>query len=353
LMYCSRQNISLVLERLRTQLDLNASRIIRECRGAVRGNVDWQATYIRRYGVSSDASLFVVREQNREFDTKPNRMLKFISKFILSLLEEFDRIVPGDTESEWVKNIKSMERNLKHILSSQYLKYVADVRYLTHDLVTSGLKHRNPLYRQMAKISQLYYNIYTKKDPKAVFDVIKNQLLVPKATDKLFEILALFNCIKCAEELRMEIGGKRDLSLLRSKYTNVITFNYDNGIVINIFYQHTPQSLSGKSRYFKTMESYGFNPKTLTPDIVIECIRDDMLIASFLEVKYSDDVSYVGIGLQSLYAYLYDFSEAWVEGSKALLVIKPTISSSPKEEGDSRVWIVDKAGMIDKIRVLF
>lgn len=144
------------------------------------------------------------------------------------------------------KNIKSMERNLKHILSSQYLKYVADVRYLTHDLVTSGLKHRNPLYRQMAKISQLYYNIYTKKDPKAVFDVIKNQLLVPKATDKLFEILALFNCIKCAEELRMEIGGKRDLSLLRSKYTNVITFNYDNGIVINIFYQHTPRVFLGK-----------------------------------------------------------------------------------------------------------
>ncbi len=173
------------------------------------------------------------------------------------------------------------------------------------------------MYRAIGKIAQQYYNIYVKKDPNSIFEMIKNQILIPKTVDKVFEILTLFNCIKTAEELRNSIGGKRNFTLLRSKYDNKIVYEYDNGTSVNIFYQHTPKSLSSHSRYYNIMKSYGYNAKMAIPDIVIECVNKDVLHVSILEVKYSNDISYIGTGLQTLLAYLYDYESAWTENSKA------------------------------------
>ncbi len=353
LVYCSKQNLPEVLKKLRMQFDINATRNTYEQRGVVRGNIDWQSTFIKRNGINADTSLFIVREQNREFDTKPNRMLKYILHHIYNLLKDIDKLIPGDSEPEWFSNINSIESNLKMILNCSYIKQVTLVKNITSDLATSGLKHRNPLYRLIGKIAQKYYSIYVKKDPDSIFEIIRSQILIPKSVDKVFEILTLFNCVKTADELKNSFGGKRNFSLLRSKYDNKIIYEYDNGVSINIYYQHTPKSLSLYSRYFDIMKSYGYNAKMAIPDIVIECISKDSSHVSIIEVKYSDDVSYIGTGLQTLLAYIYDYEKAWSEKSKAILIVKPAVKTTPANEFDNKVMIIDKDKMQEKFAEIF
>lgn len=353
LVYCSKQNLPEILKKLRMQFDINATRNTYEQRGVVRGNIDWQSTFIKRNGINTDTSLFIVREQNREFDTKPNRMLKYILHYIYNLLHDIEKLIPGDLEPEWFSNITSMESNLRMILSCSYIKQVTLVKNITSDLVVSGLKHRNPLYRFIGKIAQKYYSVYVKKDPDSIFEIIRSQILMPKTVDKVFEILTLFNCVKTADELRNSFGGRRNFSLLRSKYDNKIVYEYDNDVSINIFYQHTPKSLSFHSRYFDIMKSYGYNAKMAIPDIVIECISKDSSHVSIIEVKYSDEVGYIGTGLQTLLAYVYDYEKAWSEDSKAILIVKPAVKSTPINEFDNKVLIIDKDSMQEKFTELF
>ncbi|QSX09573.1 hypothetical protein J0B03_05810 [Alkalibacter rhizosphaerae] len=353
LVYCSKQNLPEVLKKLRMQFDINATRNTYEQRGVVRGNIDWQSTFIKRNGINADTSLFIVRDQNREFDTKPNRMLKYILHHLYKLLQDIEKLIPGEIEPEWFTNIASMESSLIMILNCSYIKQVTLVKNITSDLVASGLKHRNPLYRLIGKIAQKYYSVYVKKDPDSIFEIIRSQILVPKSVDKVFEILTLFNCVKTADELKNSFGGKRNFSLLRSKYDNKIIYEYDNGVTINIFYQHTPKSLSSHSRYFDIMKSYGYNAKMAIPDIVVECISVDSSYVSIIEVKYSDDVAYIGTGLQTLLAYVCDYEKAWSEKSKAMLIVKPAVKTTPANEFNNKILIIDKEKMQEKFAELF
>ncbi|WP_313120325.1 hypothetical protein [Proteiniclasticum ruminis] len=353
LVFCSKQNMPEVLKKLRMQFDINATRNMYEQRGVVRGNIDWQSTFVKRNGINADTSLFIVRDQNREFDTKPNRMLKYILHHLYKLLQDIDKLIPGEIEPDWFTNITSMESSLNMILNCSYFKQVTLVKNITSDLVASGLKHRNPLYRLIGKIAERYYKVYIIKDPDSIFDVIRSQILVPKSVDKVFEILTLFNCVKTADELKNSFGGKRNFSLLRSKYDNKIIYEYDNGVTINIFYQHTPRSLSSHSRYFDIMKSYGYQAKMAIPDIVVECTYNSLSYVSIIEVKYSNDLGYVGTGLQTLLAYICDYEKAWSENSKAILVVKPAVKMTPANEFDNKVLIIDKDKMHEKFVEFF
>ncbi|WP_157794090.1 hypothetical protein [Paenibacillus donghaensis] len=343
---CYRSGIIDIIQQVMRNLDRNTQQDYVENRGSIKGVVDWGETFRRRAAAGfSDRSLFVTRPSNRVYDTSANQFLKFFLEFLYVKIPEALKIAPGKVEG-WTYLLNEVFQTVRQARLHPHLREVSKSNVINYKLIELTSKNRNRYYRELSAFGDLYFKIFINKDQKALFSVLREQLLSPQEPDKLYEFVVLFEVISVLEEIRVKQNGKRKITILRAENKTIFNYLLPNNTTISAMYQYVPRTFSRNSKYVDTLKLYQIgNVKTRQPDIIINVEKSTpagtISKNAVVEVKFSSDRHYIGEGVHDVLSYLADFQFALNQTPKAMLTVWSGIGQRPTNEKQNDIWLSD------------
>lgn len=289
-----------------------------ECRGMVRGRIDWGLTLKERYSHGfNDPSLFICKPASKMYDLPENQLLKFILNKIIKSGDniEFLPILTEDTldESEvnnYVDIIQARRSAVRNILKHVQFRNITLPPFVQPKTLQRTKNHRNRNYQPVVKCYELYENIFIINSPDALQKLIEKQLLEPLNNDKLYELYILF---KILEKLEQK-GGKISIGLLKpgQKPTPYAAQYQDENETINIYYQKMPGRCWKYSKYKEIFKLYkGVQVNSRRPDIILEFIKNNNYSYSLIEVKRTQNRDYIVDSVYKVIGYLSDFKKCF------------------------------------------
>lgn len=286
-----------------------------ECRGMVRGRIDWGLTIKERYSRGyNDPSLFMCKPASKMYDLPENQLLKFILSEIVDFGEniEYLPVLTEDVLDEnevdyYVDTIQSRRSAVRKILKHVQFHNITLTPFVRPKTLQRTRNHRNHNYRPVVKCYELYENIFITNNADALKKLIEKQLLEPLNDDKLFELYILF---KVLEKLEQK-GGKLSLGLLKpgKKPTHYIAQYHDENETINVYYQKMPGGCWKGSEYKDIFKFYNLNVSSRRPDIILEFVEADSY--RLIEVKRTNKRDYIVDSVYKVIGYLSDFRKCF------------------------------------------
>lgn len=318
-------------------------------KGVIRGKIDWTTTLQERMKVGGiDNSIFVTKPTKNEFNTLPNQVYKFILLKLLIIYEDVEKLLGPDSNFINKQAASFLIDRLKIILKYPKLRDINTLKSVDKKMVNYLKKNRKKEYRHLAKIIELYLDIFILKKKETLFEVLKNQLLLPASDDKIYELFVLFKVINAFQINLFEISK---MNLLRRNQNNILSFQ-KNTDFINVYYQYVPQQLSSSNLYKTILNEYKVaNPKTRQPDIIIEFIEDGTTYYKLIEVKCSNSRTYIGEGVHDVLSYYSDFNEHLSNENPAImLVVWAGITNKTSFPDYLPICLTDNIGLNDSLQ---
>jgi hypothetical protein len=308
-------------------------------RGKIKGKVMWSKTVTSRYASGGDPSLFVCQQRSSVFDLPENRVflyvLKQIQHFAVNILgsKVTDNIEwEIKNKEKWSSIIHSIGVQSAKLLRNPFVREISDIYNLSEKVIQETEKARGTSYSELAETARSLYKS-TQQPMDFLYQKLSTHLLLPLNQDVLYEIAVLYKIIEHTKEkgwsektINLIGGGSKIISRFRKK-----------NVVMNIHYQSLPQNFYGNSKYKDMMNHYSIDAGFRRPDIILEWIRaDGERRYCIVEVKRSENRTYLIDGLYKLLGYIKDFEEVFsgTPDSKGILVGWDTHSSSNILEED-------------------
>lgn len=297
------------LPKLLRNLSHSTHKEIVECRGIIRGRINWNMTFKERFSQGfNDPSLFICQPSTKMYDLPENQLLNFILRKIRILSENIDleiteELLNAEKWKNWQDKIITRYLNVKKISRNVYFQQISIPRTIKPKMVYKAYKHRNQSYDKVADCYMLYENLFLLNDQDALRGLIEKQTLEPLNNDKLFEIFVLF---KVLDKLRQK-SGNLSLGLLKPGYNQlpyVAQYNDENE-TINVYYQKMPGGCWKNSEYKEIFKVYDLNVSSRRPDIILEFEKDNSYC--LIEVKRTDKRDYIVDSVYKVIGYLNDF----------------------------------------------
>lgn len=343
-----------IIPSLMRNLSHSTQKEIYECRGIIRGRVDWNLTFKERYGRGyNDPSLFLCKPASKMYDLPENQLLKFLLWKIRKLSENIgiltdipDEVLEEEQIKNWSKLIAKRYLKAKKALKSIYFQDIYIPRIIKPKHVQKTKNNRNKLYRSVANCYDLYKRLFIDKEKDSLKQLIEKQILEPLDNDKLFEIFILF---KILEEFENK-DGNLEFGLLKSKKGQIAQY-IDEKKIINIFYQQTPPIFYYNSEYKEILECYDLKTSLRRPDIVLEIESEDSRFL-IIEIKRTENKKYILESVYKVLGYISDFKIQNQGNPNAILVVWDKISILKQEALEKSVLIVPHYLMNNKLNEL-
>ncbi|HHT10998.1 MAG TPA: hypothetical protein GX009_11885 [Candidatus Atribacteria bacterium] len=304
------ENLVNELPKLVRNLSHSTQKEVIECRGVVRGRIDWNLTLKERYSQGfNDPSLFICQPATKMYDLPENQLLKFILWKIRSLTENIELSIPDEIiEQEewrrWVDIIASRYYKVKNISRHIYFQQISLPRIIKPRTLQKAYRHRNQSYDQAADCYELYEKLFITNDQEVLHELIESQIFEPLNNDKLFEIYVLIKILNLLEK----ISGELEIGLLRPG-TNYTARYTSNDLEICIFYQKMPPRFIGCSKNKEIFEYYDPNVSLRRPDILLKFKKEDKTFYRIIEVKRTNERGYIVDSVYKVLGYLNDFEK--------------------------------------------
>ena len=283
-----------------------------ECRGIIRGKIDWNLTYKERFSQGfNDPSLFICKPASKMYDLPENQLLKFILWKIRSLTESINLEVPEELIlkeewDNWNEIISSRHFKSKNYSKNIYFQNISMPRFIKPKTLQKAKTHRNKSYQKVAACYELYEDLFLIKDESRIRELIEKQILEPLNNDKLFEIYVLFKLLNVLEHR----PGQLNIGLLKSNLRYTAEYVEDDNYV-RIFYQQMPEEFSINSKNKDIFENYSLNVSLRRPDILLEIKKNGLKSYLIIEVKRSKSRDYIVDSVYKVLGYLYDFEKCF------------------------------------------
>lgn len=312
------------LPKLMRNLSHSTQKEVIECRGVIRGRIDWNLTLKERYSRGfNDPSLFICRPGTKMYDLPENQLLKFILWKIRSLTETIelsipDEIIEQDQWRRWVDIIISRYLMVKKVSKNIYFQQISLPRLIKPKTLQKAHRHRNQSYDQVAECYELYEKLFISNDQEVLRELIENQIFEPLNNDRLFEIYVLIKILNLLDNY----PGELEFGLLRpgTKYTARYTSNNQE---ICIFYQKMPLRFMDCSKNKEIFAYYDPNVSLRRPDIMLKFQYEDETFYRIVEVKRTNERGYIVDSVYKVLGYLNDFEEClkYTTNPQGVLVI--------------------------------
>lgn len=285
-----------------------------ECRGAIRGRIDWNLTFKERYGRGyNDPSLFICKPPSKMYDLPENQLLKFVLWKIRKLSENIDilhdisgEIIEKRKSDSWlniaIEKYLDVRKNLKNV----YFQNISLPRVITPKTVQKTKNNRNRLYKKVVKCYNLYKKLFINPDHGMLEKLIEKQILEPLNKDKLFEIYVLFKTINFFNQL----DGNLEMGLLKSGLDYIARY-YSENLKACIFYQQMPPIFSQNSKNKDIFELYNLNAGLRRPDLILEIETKGRKSYYIIEVKRTQKRDYIVDSVYKVLGYLSDFENCF------------------------------------------
>ena len=313
------------LPKLIRNLSHSTQKEVIECRGVVRGRIDWNLTFKERFSQGfNDPSLFICQPSTKMYDLPENQLLKFILWKIRSLTETIELSIPEELMEQeewrrWVDIIGSRYYKVKNISKNIYFQQISLPRLIKPKALQKAYRHRNQSYDHVAECYELYEKLFISNDQEVLRKLIESQIFEPLNNNKLFEIYVLIKILNLLENY----PGELEFGLLRpgTNYTARYTLN---DLEICIFYQKMPLRFMKCSKNKEIFEYYDLNVSLRQPDIMLKFRKENKTFYRIVEVKRTKERNYIVDSVYKVLGYLNDFEEC----------LKPT----PNPQGVLAIW---------------
>lgn len=300
------------LPHIMRNLSHSTQKEVLECKGIIRGKIDWNLTYKERFSQGyNDPSLFICKPASKMYDLPENQLLRFMLWKIRSLAESIDLQIPEELLlkekwDNWSEIIISRYFEAKKYSKNIYFQNISMPRFIKPKTLQKAKTHRNKSYQKVASCYELYEDLFLIKEESTIRELIEKQILEPLNNDKLFEIYVLFNLLNVLEKR----SGKLDIGLLKPNLKYTAKYNENNNEMY-IFYQQMPEEFGKNSKYKDIFENYNLNVSLRRPDILLEIQNSNKSSYIIIEVKRSKNRDYIVESVYKVLGYIYDFEECF------------------------------------------
>ncbi len=292
-------------------------------RGRIKGKVNWTKTVLKQR-TEKDPTLFICSTRSPIFDLIENKVFFYCLHYIfqtgrglikrdLEVSESISNEYLNDLQ-KWMKEIEYIHLKCRSLLKSPLLREITELHGINMKHIQSTRKVRGREYKSLADAAEL---ILTQKNQPLEFlnDTLSRQLLRPLSRDTLYEVAVAFNIL---ETFSRNGWKEENFSLVGEKSKILSTLKKGNSR-INIYYQSMPQRFVKKSGYKDLMKETGLSTHHRRPDILLEWINEeDAIKYTIIEVKRSQNRSYLADGVYKVLGYLKDFELALQDSSHSV-----------------------------------
>lgn len=312
------------LPKLLRNLSHSTHKELVECRGIIRGRIDWNMTFKERFSQGcNDPSLFVCQPSTKMYDLPENQLLNFILWKIRSLSEKIDLEITEDlfdseTWNNWQDKIVSRYLRIKKISKNIYFQQISMPSSIKPKTVQKAYKHRNQSYDKVAECYELYEKLFITNDQEVLRKLIETQTLEPLNNDKLFEVYVLMKLLDFLDKS----DGELRLGLLRAGRDYTAEYISEK-VNIFVFYQQTPSDLTKSSKYKSIFKFYDLMVRVRAPDIILKIKLNNHEYYQIIEVKRTQNRNYIVDSVYKVLGYINDFEKSLenTENPKGVLVV--------------------------------
>lgn len=312
------------LPKLLKNLSHSTHKELVECRGIIRGRIDWNMTFKERFSQGfNDPSLFICQPSTKMYDLPENQLLNFILWKIRSLsenidLEITDDLLDSETWNNWQDKIISHYLKIKKISKNIYFQQISMHRSIKPKTIQKAYSHRNKSYDKVAECYELYEKLFITNDHEVLCSLIETQTFEPLNNDKLFELYVLMKLLDFLDKS----DGKLRLGLLKPGMDYMAEYT-SNKVNICIYYQQIPSNLKKTSKYKSIFRFYDLMVRVRAPDIILKIKINDNQYYQIIEVKKTGNRNYIVDSVYKVLGYIHDF-EDYLENTlnpKGVLVV--------------------------------
>lgn len=312
------------LPKLLRNLSHSTHKELVECRGIIRGRIDWNMTFKERFSQGfNDPSLFVCQPSTKMYDLPENQLLNFILWKIRSLSEKINLQITEDlldfeTWNNWQDMIVSRYLKIKKISKNICFQQISMPSSIKPKTVQKAYKHRNQSYDKVAECYELYEKLFITNDQEVLRKLIKTQTLEPLNNDKLFEVYVLMKLLDFLDKS----NGELRLGLLRPGMDYTAEYISEK-VNIFVFYQQIPSDLVESSKYKSIFKFYDLMVRVRAPDIILKIKINNHEYYQIIEVKRTGNRNYIVDSVYKVLGYIRDFEKSLenTENPKGLLVV--------------------------------
>ena len=315
-----------------------------ESHGIVRGNINWSKTIKTRFSKGfNNPSLFICSIPLKHYDLIENKILKFILKKIIFRYENHLTFLKSKKSNinfeninkeyeNWYDKVSDMYRLSIQTLGNVYFDDINDLDDVSANDLNKLYNHKNSLYQCVAKVFELYENLFINDNKQCLINLIKNQLIVASNNDTLFEIYVFFNLISILDENCIE--NSFEMGLFHRKKNDPVTAKLNDGRSVNVYYQNVPEVFSENSLYRSLTENNEFNFSTSVrrPDLIVEIEKNGKSFHRIIEVKNSSRKDYMRNSFYKVLGYYKDFESVPFTKNIPIVVINWMGSSIDMEQ---------------------
>ena len=302
----------------------------------VTGTIDWNATTKLRYADNyGDSSVFVCNSPYLEYDVPENILLKKLLWIIYSTIGDDIRHIDysattDDTASRlWDdETVAAMETIFEQNIHLNRIQDIRDV-VITSSHLKAARKSRDTLYNRTYDLYKIYDDLRRNRFDSKATDVLRNTLIVPNKTHRLFELYVIFRLLRWVEtesEMVLQPLEKHSDMIARADDgEKQISVYHDSsgGLRFKERIEEQNQTAVAQSQFLRRHKQAAAEYTTLSdhlldeqrsmslysgrPDIVIEVSNTDTDTLSSViigEVKYTTNTQTLLSGLEELTEYM-------------------------------------------------
>lgn len=311
----------------------------------IRGHIDWGQT-VKLQTANMGMPVYASKIPQRQFDTPYNQLVKYmldkLKKIIVNTRYYMKTEEIKETEvSMSLKNkIFFLEKKVDNILNTSIVKGITLINFVPQEFIEQVRHMRNPLYKLITDLYSLYQKIYIKKDLAVLANKIFERILFLQDENKLFELVILFNIAKQLDSFQEKLGGKRGLEILGNK-KDVFAVYRISRTKITLRYQKVTKDLRDRSEYKYYLDQLDMtNIKSRMPDILMTFEHDGETRHILVEVKNSNNRSYILESIYKMFGYLNDFQKSLLPNEvQGVLIVQDGITR-PVINFQEKLWTI-------------
>ena len=300
--------------RLLRHLAQSTDRVAAECKGSIRGNVDWNKTLKRQLAEGlGNPTVFVTRIAIKTYDLPEMQALKFLLTETNRLCLEVLGSIPEEGEpltyepnEKWKDRIRSLYHLTNTFLRTAYFRDIGLPVQVTDMLLQRVRCARSTDFKNVYDSLRLYRRLFVQEEHKALRDCFAQGVLRPLSNDTLYEVYILFVTMESLEQA----GWNRESLRLIGYGKGAIAEYRNDDTTLHLYYQTLPSVFAENSLYTNMLQRYLIDASLRRPDMLFE-FENDGHEFTLLEIKRTRDKHYILESIYKVLGYLKDFEKCF------------------------------------------
>lgn len=298
-------------------------------RGRLVGRLDPARTLALR--MRGDFETIASRKRVRRYDHPSEVAVRAVAERLHSTLTTLRRTW-GATTPSWAASASAWERSLRSALGRTTLRFVAREPFASLDSrVLLGQRH--PAFAIAEGLLRALHESLDSNDPACISRWVSRGALWPLEPWQRFELAVALSLAKSIEtRLSRDAPSRWTIrhAVVDTERDDIVAFECADGRRIRMFYNQSPISPGVRS---SAVEHYFGNCVASRPDVVIVGESPGRsLRALVIEVKLSNNPSYLSSGFDEALVYALDYSKHLVFPAGSVLVTPSALRGRPRAD---------------------